>query len=46
MDIGAMVGGGAALVVGVLSWTQSRATTQWRQLVEVELVMANRQLAA
>ncbi|WP_432170907.1 hypothetical protein [Streptomyces sp. 1222.5] len=28
MDIGAVVGGGAALVVGVLSWTQSRSTNR------------------
>jgi sugar (pentulose or hexulose) kinase len=28
MDIGALVGGGVALLVGVLSWTQSRATNR------------------
>jgi hypothetical protein len=28
MDIGAMVGGAVALVVGLLSWTQSRATNR------------------
>ncbi|MFF0227568.1 hypothetical protein [Streptomyces sp. NPDC004629] len=28
MDVGALVGGGVALVVGVLSWTQSRATNR------------------
>ncbi|NUR26744.1 MAG: hypothetical protein HOV83_13035, partial [Catenulispora sp.] len=28
MDIGALVGGGAAAIVGVLSWTQSRATNR------------------
>ncbi|MFD8805549.1 hypothetical protein [Streptomyces sp. NPDC059597] len=28
MDIGAIVGGGVALVVGVLGWTQSRATNR------------------
>ncbi|MFE2075839.1 hypothetical protein [Streptomyces misionensis] len=27
-DVGALVGGGVALVVGVLSWTQSRATNR------------------
>ncbi|MFE2132225.1 hypothetical protein ACFW9X_03100 [Streptomyces sp. NPDC059466] len=28
MDVGAMVGGGVALIVGLLSWTQSRATNR------------------
>jgi hypothetical protein len=28
MDVGAMVGGAVALVVGLLSWTQSRATNR------------------
>ncbi|MYU25509.1 hypothetical protein [Streptomyces sp. SID8352] len=28
MDVGALVGGGVALVVGLLSWTQSRATNR------------------
>ncbi|MFJ6905619.1 hypothetical protein [Streptomyces griseoluteus] len=28
MDVGALVGGVAALVVGVLGWTQSRATNR------------------
>ncbi|MFF5759688.1 hypothetical protein ACFY7A_30170 [Streptomyces longwoodensis] len=28
MDVGALVGGGVALVVGLLSWTQARATNR------------------
>ncbi|MFF5029260.1 hypothetical protein ACFY2J_34255 [Streptomyces collinus] len=28
VDVGALVGGGAALVVGALTWTQSRATNR------------------
>ncbi|AMW11599.1 hypothetical protein A4E84_20140 [Streptomyces qaidamensis] len=28
MDVGALVGGAVALVVGLLSWTQSRATNR------------------
>ncbi len=28
MDVGALVGGGVALVVGLFSWTQSRATNR------------------
>ncbi|MFF3643365.1 hypothetical protein [Streptomyces sp. NPDC002564] len=28
MDLGALVGGGVALLVGLLSWTQSRSTNR------------------
>ncbi|MFF0140487.1 hypothetical protein ACFYRN_28985 [Streptomyces sp. NPDC005227] len=28
MDVGALVGGGVALVVGVLAWTQNRGTNR------------------
>jgi hypothetical protein len=28
MDVGALVGGGVALVVSLFSWTQSRATNR------------------
>ncbi|MGW2226784.1 hypothetical protein [Streptomyces formicae] len=28
MDVGALVGGGVALLVGLLSWTQARATNR------------------
>ncbi|MFD7709461.1 hypothetical protein [Streptomyces sp. NPDC059786] len=35
MDVGALVGGGAALIVGLLSWTQSRATNRRSDFKEI-----------
>ncbi|MFJ9113034.1 hypothetical protein [Streptomyces sp. NPDC102283] len=35
MDVGALVAAGVALVVGVLGWTQSRATNRRSDFVEI-----------
>jgi hypothetical protein len=35
MDVGALVGGAVALVVGLLSWTQSRATNRRSDFKEI-----------